>query len=107
MFNLFNKKQINIDAAKKFWEWFLQEENWIITNIKIKPIEVINAIDQNLKPIFPYFKKELEFEFGINSQKKKFFLYHFNNKQLIKDTIIFKNMMPDVLKDRWVMILEK
>ena len=30
MFSLFSKKVMNEEAGKKFWEWFIEKEEWII-----------------------------------------------------------------------------
>ena len=32
MFNLFAKKVMNEEAAKSFWEWFAEKEEWIKEN---------------------------------------------------------------------------
>ena len=107
MFGLFNKKEMDINAAKKFWEWFADNEEWIISNLKTNAMDVVWAIDEQIKPIFPYWKKELEFELGFNDGKGEFFFFHFGNKNLMKDSEVLKKMMPKKLSEQWVFNLEK
>ena len=107
MIDLFIKKKMNMFAAQKFWDWFLENESWIVNNIKINSMEIILKIDSLIKPIFPYFKKELEFQLGYNNDKGEIFFFHFGNKNLIKDANILASMMPDELSKKWVFILEE
>ena len=30
MFSFFAKKEMNVDAAKSFWAWFEEKEEWIM-----------------------------------------------------------------------------
>ena len=104
---LFSKKEMNIVAAEQFWQWFNQQEQWIIDNIKNNSMDVVWAIDAQMKPIFPYFKKELEFQLGYNEGKGQLFFFHFGNKHLIADSQKLKQMMPDTIADHWTFIAEK
>lgn len=104
---LFSKKEINIAEAEKFWQWFAEKEQWIIENIKTNGMDVVWAIDEQIKPVFPYFKKELEFQLGYNEGKGDFFFFHFGNRHLIADSQKLKQMMPDTLAERWTFIAEK
>ena len=107
MFSLFSKKQMNEAAAKSFWEWFEQQEAWIIQCISNHDSAFVWAIDERLKPVFPYFKGELEFQLGYNNGVGEFFFFHFGNKNLQKDADTFAKMMPKSLSDRWTFIAEQ
>ena len=107
MFGLFAKKEMDIAAAKAFWAWFAEQESWIIDNIKTNGMEVVFAIDAKIKPVFPYFKKELEFQLGFNEGKGEFFFFHLGNRNLQRDAQVLKNMMPASLADRWTFITER
>ena len=107
MFGLFSKKEMDAAAAKAFWNWYVTQENWIIDNIKTNGMEVVFAIDAQIKPVFPYFKKELEFQLGFNDGKGEFFFFHLGNRNLLRDGETLKNMMPASLAERWTFIIEK
>ena len=103
----FGKKEMNTDAANRFWQWFVDNESWIIENINTTAMEVVFEIDAQIKPVFPYFKKELEFQLGYNDGVGEFFFFHFGNKNLIEDAKRLADMMPDVLQENWKFISEK
>ena len=107
MFNLFSKKSIDEEAAKAFWVWFAEQESWIIDCITKHDSAFIWAIDERLKPVFPYFKKELEFQLGYNDGIGEFFFFHFGKKELIRDSEALRNMMPPEIANNWKFILEK
>ena len=107
MFGLFAKKEMDVKAAQAFWNWFAEKENWIIENINTNGMDVVWAVDAQIKPVFPYFKKELEFQLGYNNEQGEFFFFHFGDKNLIRDAQTLKNMMPAALAQRWVFIAEK
>ena len=65
------------------------------------------VIDERLKPVFPYCKKELEFQLGYNEGKGEFFFFHFGNKNLIKDADALARMMPKNFSEHWTFIAEK
>ncbi len=104
---LFSKKEMDIAAAKSFWAWFSEHEEWMIANLRTNGMEVIWAIDAQIKPVFPYFKKELEFQLGFNQGKGEFFFFHFGNKDLVRDAETLADLMPTELKQRWVFIAER
>ena len=104
---LFSKKEMDTAAAEAFWAWFAEQEEWILANLKTNGMDVVWAIDARIKPVFPYFKKELEFQLGFNEGKGEFFFFHFGNKHLMRDGIILAEMMPEGLRERWTVILEK
>ena len=83
MFGLFAKKVMNEEAAKSFWEWFAEKEEWIIDCISNHDSAFVWAIDEKLKPIFPYFKGELEFQLGYNNGVGEFFFFHFKVYKII------------------------
>ena len=103
---LFSKKEINVIAAKKFWDWFCDNEDWIKSNIKTNGMDVVWAIDEQIKPVFPYFRKELEFQLGYNDGIGEFFFFHFDDKNLKRDAEVFKNMIPENLAETWTVILD-
>ena len=103
---LFSKKELDLAAAERFWDWFCDKEDWIKSNVKTNGMAVVWAIDAQIKPVFPYFKKELEFQLGYNDGVGEFFFFHFNDKHLKRDAEIFKNKMPEKLSGTWTVILE-
>ena len=104
--SIFAKKEINVVAAENFWKWFVENNDWIINNVNTNGMDVIWAIDEQIKPVFPYFRKELEFQLGFNDGVGEFFFFHFNDRNLKRDAEIFKSMMPNVLAKTWEVILE-
>lgn len=64
-------------------------------------------MDERLRPVFPYFKGELEFQLGYNDQKGEFFFFHFGKKERMRDGEMLGNMMPPTLAKRWQFILEE
>lgn len=104
---LFSKKEMDTAAAEAFWAWFAEQEEWILANLKTNGMDVVWAIDARIKPVFPYFKKELEFQLGFNEGKGEFFFFHFGNKHLMRDGERLAEMMPEGLRERWTVILEK
>ena len=107
MFSLFSKKTMNEEAAKQFWTWFEENEEWIITCIANHDASFVWAIDERLKPVFPYFQGELEFQLGYNNDVGEFFFFHFDKKELVRDGEILGNLMPSEVATRWQFILEK
>ena len=107
MFGFLRKKEMNLSAAKAFWDWFAENENWIIENIHTNGMDVVWAIDAQIKPVFPYFKKELEFQLGFNEGKGEFFFFHFGDKNLVHDSEILKDLMPSSLAGRWTFLAER
>lgn len=106
MFSFLHKKQMDKFAAEHFWNWFQENESWIIERVTNHGMEVVTAIDSRLTPIFPYCKRELEFQLGFNDGKGEFFFFHFNDKTLIRDGKTLGEMMPAALCPRWRFILE-
>ena len=45
MFSIFKQKNMNINEAKNFWEWFEKNEEWIIDCISNNNYEFIWKID--------------------------------------------------------------
>ena len=107
MFSLFAKKVMNEEAAGLFWKWFAEKEEWIINCIANHDSAFVWAIDENLKPVFPYFKGELEFQLGYNDGVGEFFFFHFGKKELIRDGETLGRLMPAEIAKRWKFILDK
>lgn len=107
MISLFTKKSMNEEAAKSFWMWFAENEEWIIHCIADHDSAFVWAIDERLKPVFPYFKGELEFQLGYNDDIGEFFFFHFGKKELARDGETLGKMMPVEIAKRWNFILDK
>ena len=107
MFSLFTKKIMNEEAAKSFWMWFEEQEDWIINCIANHDLDFVWTIDERLKPVFPYFQGELEFQLGYASGRGEFFFFHFGKKNLIRDGETLGKMMPAEIAKKWEFILEK
>ncbi|MBO5967549.1 MAG: hypothetical protein J6S14_03495 [Clostridia bacterium] len=108
MFDLFSKKKIDIEAAKYFWVWFEEQEEWIIANWKTSSMDVLNAIYAVLDPVFPYEKKNgLEFQFGFHDGKGEFEFFHARQPALKRDAETLKSMMPEKIAERWTFIIDK
>ena len=107
MFGLFAKKVMSEEAAKSFWIWFAEKEEWIINCIANHDSAFVWAIDERLRPVFPYFKGELEFQLGYNDGAGEFFFFHFGKKELVRDGETLGKMMPPEIAKKWQFILEK
>ena len=107
MFSLFAKKAMNEEAAQSFWLWFAEKEEWVINCIANHDSAFVWAIDERLKPVFPYFKGELEFQLGYNDGVGEFFFFHFGKKELVRDGEILGKMMPAEIAKNWKFILDK
>ena len=107
MFSLFTKKAMNEEAARAFWAWFAENEEWVICCIAAHDSAFIWAIDERLKPVFPYFKGELEFQLGYNDGVGEFFFFHFGRKELVRDGETLGKLMPAETTKRWKFILDK
>lgn len=105
--SLFAKKVMDEDAAKSFWLWFAENEEWIIDCISNHDSAFVWAIDERLKPVFPYFKGELEFQLGYNDGVGEFFFLHFGKKELVRDGETLGRLMPMETAQRWRFILDK
>ncbi len=102
----FQKKIADTAAMNAFWSWFSENEGWIIENIKTNGMLVVSRIDQVLTPVFPYFKKEIEFQLGFNNGKGEFFFFDLNNKYLRRDGLLLGEKMPEGLRQNWQFIVE-
>ncbi len=108
MFDLFSHKKLNVEAAKKFWVWFEENEEWIIANFKSTPMDVLNAIYAVLDPVFPYKKKNgLEFQFGFHDGRGEFEFFHARQRALKRDAEILRDMMPEKIAARWSFVIDK
>lgn len=103
---LFTVKEMDLTAAKTFWDWFKENEQWIIEKYKTDGMELVDIVDEKLKPVFPYFRRELEFQLGYNDGVGEIFFFHLHNKNLKRDGITLGEMMPEELKNNWTYILE-
>ena len=43
---LFRKKEMDIAAAKQFWKWFVENEQWIIDNVSSCLLYTSDAADE-------------------------------------------------------------
>ena len=97
----FMKKEINMEAVNQYWDWFVNNEQWIIDNFDTHGIEIVDAIDTMLKPVFPYFKSSLEFDFTYHKGEGEFNFYYMNKRNLLHDAKILKDRMPIEIARRW------
>lgn len=106
---LFGKKEMNADAAKRFWAWFEENEAWLIATMNgPNAMEAVSAVDPLLCPVFPYEKPErIQFQMGANGGVNEFFFFHQGRKALARDGERLAQMMPAGLKARWKFILER
>ncbi len=103
----FAKKEMDLSAAKAFWEWFATKEEWICRCAEAGDSQMVWAVDEQIKPVFPYFKKELEFQLGYNDGQGEFFFFHLGNRFLMRDGAQLGKLMPPELAKRWTFILEE
>ncbi len=108
MFGFLKKaaREMNTEAAREFWSWFEDREKWIIAKLEVSDASFVDAIDEKLKPVFPYFRRELEFQLGYNDGIGEFFFFHFGDARLQSDAEELGKQMPDSLKGRWQFICE-
>ncbi len=52
---MFFGKEADEKAMIIFWQWFAENETWIIEKSKTDGMSVVEAVDKELKPVFPYF----------------------------------------------------
>lgn len=103
---IFSKKEMDTCVAKAFWNWFSENEQFIIEKYKTDGMGLVEIIDEKLKLVFPYFKRELEFQLGYNDGKGEFFFFYLHNKNLKADGRTLGEMMPEELKENWTYFLE-
>lgn len=95
------------NAAKDFWAWFEEKEQWVIECIESHNPLFILAIDAQLQKVFPHFEGVLEFQLGYNDGKGEFYFYHLGNKDLERDGRRLADLMPSALAERWQFIIRK
>ena len=69
MFSLFAKKNMDEQAAKEFWGWFAENEEWIINCITNHDATFIWAIDERLQP--QYIAVKVVYSNNIRTEKDK------------------------------------
>ena len=106
-FQLSKKKEMNVEAAKEFWRWFSENEKSIVERCKTDGRRLVFDIDQRLRPVFPYFGGELEFQLGFNEGRGEFSFFHFGKSYLIRDGETLGSLMPEELRGRWRYMLGK
>ena len=106
-FQISQKKEMDTKAAKEFWQWFTDNEKSIIDRLRSDARSLVFEIDQKLRPIFPYFSGELEFQLGFNDGRGEFFFFHFGKRYLIRDGETLGSLMPEELRGRWRYMLGK
>lgn len=104
---LFTKKEMDITAAESFWQWFVDNEDRIIEALARYDMDIVREIDDQLVPIFPYYKEELEFQLGFSEGTGEFIIFHLGCKSLQRDGERFCAMLPPALADRWTVTLEE
>ncbi len=108
----FQKKEMDRQAAMAFWNWFVENEEWIILQSKnSETAKLIAAIDAELTKVFPYARnEEIQFLVGANhgigtSGINEFFFFHCGKRALKRDGEVLKSMKPDSLN--WTVLIEK
>ena len=109
---LFGKKEMDKQAAEKFWQFFEQEQDMFISVLTSDDSHakqvLIGAIDQLLCPVFPYEKPEaIEFQMGSNNGVHEFSLYHNGRMPLAKDMHALCEMMPEAVQNVWTVSLSE
>ena len=110
MFNIFKKNKMDMEAAKNFWTWFEEKEEWLIEQNSLSDNDKhIWEIDKYLTPILPYVKRELEFMMGFDDHAGKWelVLFDFGDKNINRDYETLKRMMPDKYKEKWMITIEE
>ncbi|MGN0518602.1 MAG: hypothetical protein ACI4II_07755 [Acutalibacteraceae bacterium] len=103
---MFFNKKADEEKMKVFWNWFEQNEDWIISTSKTDAMAVVNAVDENLSPAFACYRVEIEFQLGYNDGRGEFFFFDLNKSSLRKDAEKLGSLMPASLKDNWTFIIE-
>ncbi len=107
MFDFFKKKEMDLNNAKIFWDWYVNNDSILIQKLQAHDIDIVNMIDSHLSPVFPY-RKDIEFELGgYKDGKYEFLFFHCGNKNLERDAETLKNMMPAELSDHITFRIEK
>ena len=107
MFDFFKKKEMNLSAAKAFWDWYAKNDGLLIDKLQAHSLDIIDLIDTHLSPVFPYCKN-VEFQLGgYMDGKYEFLFFHCGNKNLERDGNSLKAMMPAELADHINFIIEK
>ena len=90
-------------AAEQFWQWFMANEPVITEKLGgDQATEVVELVDKELAPIFPYVPGHvIEFQLGWNQGAGEFFFYHHGHERLQADGETLGRMMPDPLRERW------
>ena len=111
MFEFFKKKEMNVSAAKSFWDWYVENDRLIIDKLlqsrDYDLLLLVDIIDNHLSPVFPYFKN-IQFELGgYVDGKYEFRFFYCGNKFLERDSERLKDMMPLELSNHIAFIIEK
>ena len=100
------KHEPNLQAMRDFWHWFQENEQWMIERLNIPESgSVVWAVDAQLKPIFSYFKGEIEFQLGFNKGQGEFFFFDLHNRNLHSDAEQLAACMPKELRQRWKLLI--
>ncbi|MBQ2896588.1 MAG: hypothetical protein IJE26_07745 [Oscillospiraceae bacterium] len=98
---LFTKKEMDTAAAERFWQWFSENEEQIIEALAQYDMGIVRRIDEQLAPVFPYYKNELEFQLGFQEGQGEFIFFHLGNKHLQRHSAELREKMPPALRERW------
>ncbi len=109
---LFRKKEMDREAAEAFWKYFAKEQFLFIDILVNGDSEakqaLVRAIDRMLCPVFPYVKPEcIDFQLGSNAGKHEFILYHSGSKPLAKDMYALCEMMPESIRNVWLVSINE
>ena len=105
--------EMDATAADAFWNWFVENEESIVSRLSNisaggqGAADIINDIDKQLAPVFPYIPAgKLEFELGCNDKIGEFYFFHCGNPNLERDGQLLRERMPDALKENWQMTID-
>lgn len=90
------------EAAISFWSYFEKEEHQILHKLSLggqNAIFILDDLEIRLKAVFPKYHKDLMF--GISIEDHDFDISHQNSKYLKTLIPIFKENLPNSLKQRW------
>lgn len=104
----FNRITIDQDNIKAFWNWFVSNENSLLSKLKMKEYDaVFQLIQPGLKDVFPFMKRDLEF--GIEPGEE-FYQVTFADYYMVSLEYGYRELidaMPESLSKNWRFDIER
>ena len=116
MFNLFKKKEVNVEKVNQFCDWFITNHESIresVSNSKNNRelmFQYLDLVEKKLTELYiDFYKRDVHFGYGPipNSDKFVLDLCHFNRKPLIEITKIIQDKLNTELSDKWIVNISK